>query len=66
MEVLVFKEGVRKVGNELDSLAGSGTWNFALDDCDKVLRIVSNSIRPEMAIKVLNDSGFECRELLDE
>jgi hypothetical protein len=71
MEVLVFKttveniEGVRKVGRELDSLVGSGFWNFALDDCDKVLRIVSNTVRPEMAIKVLNDRGFECCELLE-
>ena len=71
MEVLVFKttvdnvESVRKLSPRLDSLVGHGHWNFALDDCDRILRIVSNAIRPETAIKLLIESGFECCELPD-
>jgi hypothetical protein len=71
MEVLVFKttvedmEGIQKVRPRLDSLVGQGQWNFALDDCDKILRIKSTAICPEMAIEVLADCGFECFELQD-
>ncbi|HMG89462.1 MAG TPA: hypothetical protein VK589_05370 [Chryseolinea sp.] len=71
MKVLVFKttvedrESIQRIGPGLDSLVGQGHWNFALDDCDKILRIKSAAILPEMAIKVLADCGFECRELQD-
>jgi hypothetical protein len=71
MDVLVFKttvkdvESVKKLRPRLDSLVGQGHWNFALDDCDRILRIESTIIRPEMAIKVLADCGFECCELQD-
>ena len=71
MEVLVFKttvdnlESVQKLSTRLDSLVGQGRWNFALEDCDRILRIVSTAIRPETAIKLLTDYGFECCELPD-
>ena len=71
MNVLVFKttvedvESVKKLRPRLDSLVGQGRWNFALDDCDRILRIESTIIRPEMAIKVLTECGFECCELQD-
>ena len=71
MNVMVFKttvedaDSVQKLRPWLDSLVGHGQWNFALDDCDRVLRIVSNVIRPETAIKLLTDCGFECCELPD-
>jgi len=71
MEVLVFKttvgdvESVEKLSPSLDSLVGQGQWNFALDDCDRVLRISSPDVRPEMAIRILAENGFECHELED-
>ena len=71
MNVLVFKttvvdmEGIQKLRPRLDSLVGPGHWNFALDDCDKILRIISTTICPEMAIELLADCGFECFELQD-
>ena len=70
MNVLVFKttvedtESVRTLSSRLDSLAGRGHWNFALDDCDRILRITSD-VRPEMAISILAESGFDCLELED-
>jgi hypothetical protein len=69
MEVLVFKtsvqsyESVDQLKPLLDELAGNGMWNFALDDCDRILRIVSGSVRAEEAIVLLADQGFSCREL---
>ncbi|MEO7987983.1 MAG: hypothetical protein ABI663_00475 [Chryseolinea sp.] len=71
MEVLVFKtsveskEGVLRLKPSLDALAGNGQWNFALDDCDKILRIKSQGIHPAMAQKLLQESGFSCSELED-
>lgn len=71
MEVLVFStsvqsmEQVRTLKPKIDLLAGKGRWNFALDDIDKVLRIVSDGIEPQLAIHLLNQHGFECRELKD-
>ncbi len=69
MEVLVFKTSVQSYENVdqlkplLDTLAGKGKWNFALDDCDRILRIASCSVRPAEAIVLLTGQGFSCLEL---
>lgn len=71
MEVFVFKTSVESPQHVnllrplLDSVAGRGRWNFALDDCDKILRIVSGDLTPQVAIRLLNDRGYECAELED-
>lgn len=71
MEVLVFKTSlesttsVASVAPVLDAVAGQGNWNVALEDCDRILRIVSASVDPGLAIFVLNELGFECSELED-
>lgn len=71
VNVLVFStsvqsmEQVQSLKPKIDSLAGKGRWSFALDDTDRILRIVSNSLRPQAAIQLLNRHGFECNELTD-
>jgi hypothetical protein len=71
MNVLVFKTSVPDeqsaalVTSALNTLAGKGQWNFALDDCDKILRITSPQVNAELAVFVLNQLGFECNELTD-
>jgi hypothetical protein len=71
MDVLVFStsvessEQVRSLAPLIDSLAGRGRWNFALDDCDKILRIVSNKVKPRAAIHLLTQYGYRCQELPD-
>jgi len=68
MEVLVFKTSVQsptcvhKLAPVLNTLAGFNKWNFALDDCDRILRIVS-PIDAQEAIQLLAKNGFECEEL---
>jgi len=49
----------------IDSLAGKDRWNFALDDCDKILRIVSDQVKPIAAIHLLKQYGYQCHELTD-
>ncbi len=72
MEVLVFATSVQSMKEVeefapmLDSLAGKGNWNFALDDCDKILRIVSGTLKPKTAIDLLEHLGYHCSELGDE
>ncbi len=71
MEVLVFstsvesKEDVLELTPLLNSFAGKGHWNFALDDCDHILRIVSSEVDPFATIRLMNDLGYQCRELAD-
>ena len=68
MEVLVFKtsvetpQHVRALKPLLDSTAGKGQWNFALEDCDRILRIIS-AVDPAAAINLLRENGYDCAEL---
>lgn len=72
MNVLVFSTSVQTeeeakfLAPHIDQLAGPGNWNFALDDCDKILRIVSASLKPEAPIDLLAQLGYHCEELSDE
>jgi hypothetical protein len=71
MEVLVFKTSVettsevKSLRSALDLVAGRGKWNFALDDCDRILRIASGKVNAQTAIKTLNEMGYDCAELMD-
>ena len=71
LEVLVFSTSVESHDHVkvltplLNSFAGKGRWNFALDDCDRILRIVSEEVEPVEAIRLLKECGFECKELED-
>ena len=38
-------------------------WNVDLDDCDKVLRIVSRHIAPQEVETMLLNAGYYCEEL---
>lgn len=56
-------EQVKTLAPQINQLAGKGRWNFALDDCDKILRIVSDGVNPQEAVALLKKYGFECNEL---
>jgi len=69
MDVLVFKTDVtskRKVGKVNTLLTSFPTihqWNFDLEDCDKILRIVSNGLSPRNVESALQSAGIGCEEL---
>ena len=69
MDILVFSTSVKSryevksLTPFINSLVGKGQWNFALDDSERILRIVSNKVSPLNAIRLLNQHGFECNEL---
>jgi hypothetical protein len=69
MEVLIFKTNVsnkRKVSKVKPLLASVNAikqWNFDLEDCDKVLRIESIGLNTRYVESLLQNAGFDCREL---
>jgi len=38
-------------------------WSVDLQDCDKVLRIVSPTITASRVIALINQTGYDCHEL---
>jgi hypothetical protein len=70
-EVLVFKTNIsttiqlEKVRPILSMLQGIKNWSIDREDVDKVLRIESEHLLPEVIICLLKDAGFECEELPD-
>jgi len=67
--ILIFKTNIQtefdklRIKNVLDASQKVLKWNIDMDDSDHVLRIVSDSLRPEQIISVLEYVGFECSEL---
>ncbi|MDB4904332.1 MAG: hypothetical protein JWQ63_3613 [Mucilaginibacter sp.] len=69
MEILIFKTNVTskkkasKVGTLLSSVQTIKQWNFDLEDCDKVLRIVATELKPSWVETLLQTAGFTCQVL---
>jgi hypothetical protein len=69
MDVLVFATGVQnpaavsRVKPLLTAIPAITQWNFDLEDCDHILRIVANNLSPRKVENLLQTAGFECYEL---
>jgi hypothetical protein len=67
--ILIFKTNIRtefdklRIKNVLDASLKVLKWNIDMDDVDRVLRIVSDSLTPDQIISVMDYVGFECTEL---
>ncbi|MEO8533770.1 MAG: hypothetical protein ABI441_08465 [Flavobacterium sp.] len=65
----VFKTNIGKIEpdcamhKKLDSNTAIRQWSIDHEDIDCVLRVVSESLKPEAIITMINDLGHECREL---
>jgi hypothetical protein len=57
------KKDVRKLRLCLNELLKQSKWNFDLGDCDKVLRIDSQTEILQVIINLLQDKDFDCEEL---
>lgn len=68
--VLVFKTSV-SVNDEVKQLSAAldrltrqnGTWNFDLEDRDKILRVETQFLKAENIATTLRNQGFYCEEL---
>jgi len=68
--VLVFKTSVttscnvNQVQPVLNQLMSTReTWNFDLEDCDKILRVEAITLQATAIIENLTKAGFDCAEL---
>lgn len=69
MDILVFvtnvadKRAVSRVQPLLTAVTAIEDWNFDLEDCDHILRVVSNNLHPQEVESLLHTAGFDCYEL---
>ena len=69
MNILVFttsvsaQDQVTKVQPILTSVQAIQDFNFDLEDCDNILRVVSDDLSPRYIESLLNNAGFLCSEL---
>lgn len=69
MNISVFKTSVQSeqqknnLSTTLNTLLDNGNWSFDLEDCDKVLRIESESDITLQVMLALQQQGFICEEL---
>lgn len=70
MHLIIFKTSVakkrqaRKLLPLLEGMPLVAECNFDLDDCDKILRVVSSKdLHPKIICQVLNTEGFMCETL---
>jgi hypothetical protein len=67
--VEVFKTNVpdpviaKGLSQELSLILPDSKINFDLQDCDRILRIERNDIRPEVVVNFLTVKGFCCEVL---
>ena len=68
--ILVFKTNIEQLsGNcelaqSLNRHSGISHWNIDHEDCDRVLRIVSETLSNHEIISLIRAHGFECAELV--
>ncbi|CAN5406041.1 hypothetical protein BH23BAC1_BH23BAC1_29620 [soil metagenome] len=70
--VLVFKTSVTRQEDILNlqpvlnkNLKVNESWNFDLEDCDKILRVETRTTQADTILAALNSNGFLCEELED-
>jgi len=69
MDVLIFStsvsapEQVTRVQPLLTSVQAIQDFNFDLEDCDNILRVVADDLSPRYIETLLNNAGFLCTEL---
>ncbi len=70
-EIFVFRtsvnsaHGAELLAPHLRTLIGVQRWNFDLQDCDRILRVVSQGACSEAIIATVQQHGFLCEPLED-
>lgn len=65
----IFKTNIKKIEPDcamrknLDNHLDIQHWSIDLEDVDCVLRVVSESLKPEKIISIVNMFGYYCQEL---
>ena len=70
MDILVFSTNVTgahevsRLSPLLTAVPAILDWSFDLEDCDHVLRVVSNNIPPSFVELLMQNAGFSCVEMV--
>ncbi|HWV75255.1 MAG TPA: hypothetical protein VN040_26235 [Pseudosphingobacterium sp.] len=68
-QVLIFRTSVnaqkhvQQVAALFNSIKLIKQWSFDLDDCDRILRVVSLNVQPEMIENLLRTEGIYCEHM---
>lgn len=68
-QILIFRTSVnaqkhvQQVAALFKSMKLIEHWSFDLDDCDKILRVVSLNLRPETIENLLRTEGIYCEHM---
>jgi len=54
---------VHQIKDLLNKLPFITQWNFDLDDCDNILRIISKDLQPQLICQLLQTEGFSCEPM---
>lgn len=57
------KEEISDISNHIDQIDGILEWNFDLEDCDNILRIVANRDVVNEVCKKLNFLNYVCEDI---
>ena len=53
----------KALNKHLEEIKEIEQWNFDLEDCDNILRIVADKLDTTNIINLLTSFGFDCKEL---
>lgn len=68
--IFIFKTNVQTdldrllLHRTLHEVAGIESWTVDMKDIDRVLRVISYSLRTDNIIHLVNSAGFQCAELI--
>ena len=68
-QIFVFKTSIKterdrqNICSLLNATEGVADWNVDLDDCDRVLRVVTATLDVVSIIELINQKGYLCIEL---
>ena len=60
---VINKTQINRLKPKINSIIAISTWNFDLEDCDKILRVESEKNICQRIITILKTYQFECVEL---
>lgn len=58
-----YKKQIKEIAVEIEQIHGIQEWNFDLEDCDHILRIVANLNISQKVCKKLNSLSYNCQEI---
>lgn len=58
-----YKKQIKAISKDLNEISAIKKWNFDLEDCDKILRIVADTDISDTICETLDALNYSCIEL---